>query len=59
MMAREGFEPSLLIFGQVGHGGPEGAYSYVTRVGFRVPVPGAGKDGQTSFVDVGSNIDAG
>ena len=30
-----------------------------TRVGVRVPVPGAGKDGQTSFVDVGSNIDCG
>jgi hypothetical protein len=41
------------------HGGPEGAYSYFTRVGVRVPVPGAGKDGQTSFVDVGSNIDCG
>lgn len=40
-------------------GGPEAAYSYFTRVGVRVPVPGTGKEGQTSFVDVGSNIDCG
>lgn len=35
------------------------AYSSYTRVGVRVPVPAVGKDGQTTFVDVGSNIDCG
>jgi hypothetical protein len=35
------------------------SYSTFTRVGVRVPVPAVGKDGQTSFVDVGSNIDCG
>ena len=35
------------------------AYSSFTRVGVRVPVASAGKDGQSSFVDVGSNIDCG
>lgn len=34
-------------------------YSTFTRVGVRVPVPAVGKEGQTSFVDVGSNIDCG
>ena len=35
------------------------AYSSFTRVGVRVPVASAGKDGQSAFVDVGSNIDCG
>jgi len=35
------------------------AYSSFTRVGVRVPVASAGKDGQSTFVDVGSNIDCG
>ena len=41
--------------------GPNGhaSYSSLTRVGVRVPVPGGGKDGQATFVDVGSNIDCG
>jgi hypothetical protein len=34
-------------------------YSTFTRVGVRVPVPGAGKEGQAQFTDVGSNIDCG
>jgi hypothetical protein len=40
-------------------GGLSTPYSTFMRVGVRVPVPGAGKEGQTSFVDVGSNIDCG
>jgi hypothetical protein len=35
------------------------AYSSFTRVGVRVPVASAGKDGQSTFVDIGSNIDCG
>jgi hypothetical protein len=35
------------------------AYSSFTRVGVRVPVPSGGKDGQSTFADVGSNIDCG
>jgi hypothetical protein len=35
------------------------AYSSFTRIGVRVPIPGAGKEGQTNFADVGSNIDCG
>ena len=34
-------------------------YSSFMRVGVRVPVPSGGKDGQSTFVDVGSNIDCG
>jgi hypothetical protein len=41
--------------GQSGHAG----YSTFTRVGVRVPVPSGGKEGQSTFVDVGSNIDCG
>ena len=40
-------------------GGLSTTYSTFMRVGVRVPVPGGGKEGQTSFVDVGSNIDCG
>lgn len=45
-------------------GGPGGPgvhvpYSSFTRIGVRVPVAGAGKEGQSTFVDVGSNIDCG
>jgi hypothetical protein len=40
-------------------GGLSTPYSTFMRVGVRVPVPGGGKEGQTSFVDVGSNIDCG
>jgi hypothetical protein len=39
--------------------GPHAPFSNFTRVGVRVPVPGAGKEGQGTFVDVGSNIDCG
>jgi hypothetical protein len=34
-------------------------YTNFTRIGVRVPVPSGGKDGQPTFVDVGSNIDCG
>lgn len=47
---------SFLIDAEAGLSTP---YSTFMRVGVRVPVPGAGKEGQTSFVDVGSNIDCG
>jgi hypothetical protein len=47
---------SFLVYSEeAGHTG----YSTFTRVGVRVPVPGAGKDGQAQFTDVGSNIDCG
>lgn len=42
--------------GPGGHGAP---YSSYTRIGVRVPVAGVGKEGQSTFVDVGSNIDCG
>lgn len=35
------------------------AYSSFVRVGVRVPVPSGGKEGQSTFADVGSNIDCG
>ena len=35
------------------------AYSTFVRVGVRVPVLTSGKDGQATFVDVGSNVDCG
>lgn len=35
------------------------SYSSFMRVGVRVPVAGTGKEGQSTFVDVGSNIDSG
>ena len=47
------------IMMQADPSGGHASYSSFTRIGVRVPVPGAGKDGQTSFVDVGSNIDCG
>jgi hypothetical protein len=35
------------------------AYSSFVRVGVRVPVPSGGKEGQSTFADVGSNVDCG
>ena len=35
------------------------SYSSFMRIGVRVPVAGTGKEGQSTFVDVGSNIDSG
>src|SRR4029077_20077570 len=40
-------------------GGGHANYSTYTRVGVRVPVLSGGKEGQSTFVDVGSNIDCG
>lgn len=42
-----------------GPGQGHAPYSSYTRIGVRVPVAGAGKEGQSTFVDVGSNIDCG
>lgn len=42
-----------------GPGPGHAPYSSYTRIGVRVPVAGAGKEGQSTFVDVGSNIDCG
>jgi hypothetical protein len=39
--------------------GAHTSYSTFTRVGVRVPVSAVGKEGQATFVDVGSNIDCG
>jgi hypothetical protein len=35
------------------------SYSSFMRIGVRVPVAGTGKEGQSTFFDVGSNIDSG
>src|ERR1700674_68066 len=50
---------SILVNSDKGLPGADANYSTYTRVGVRVPVPGGGKKGQATFVDVGSNIDCG
>src|SRR5579864_2036688 len=39
--------------------GGSASFTNFTRVGVKVPVASIGKDGQSQFVDVGSNIDCG
>lgn len=50
---------SILVNADVASPGSHVQYSSFTRIGVRVPVPSGGKDGQSTFVDVGSNIDCG
>jgi hypothetical protein len=50
---------SILVNADVATPGSHVQYSSFTRIGVRVPVPSGGKDGQSTFVDVGSNIDCG
>jgi hypothetical protein len=50
---------SILVNPEPAGPGSHAAYSTFTRVGVRVPVPAGGKEGQATFVDVGSNIDCG
>jgi hypothetical protein len=50
---------SILVNSDKGLPGGHANYSTYMRVGVRVPVPGGGKEGQATFVDVGSNIDCG
>src|SRR5258708_4578855 len=50
---------SILVNSDPPGPGSRATYSTFTRVGVRVPVPAGGKEGQTTFVDVGSNIDCG
>jgi len=50
---------SILVNPDPAGPGSHATYSTFTRVGVRVPVLGGGKEGQATFVDVGSNIDCG
>jgi hypothetical protein len=50
---------SILVNSDTGGLAGHATYSTFTRVGVRVPVPAGGKEGQATFVDVGSNIDCG
>ena len=50
---------SILVNSDTGGPGGHANYSTYTRVGVRVPVLSGGKEGQSTFVDVGSNIDCG
>jgi hypothetical protein len=50
---------TILVNADASGSGGHAPYSSYTRIGVRVPVAGAGKEGQASFVDVGSNIDCG
>jgi hypothetical protein len=50
---------SILVNADMAGPNSHASYSSFTRVGVRIPVPGGGKDGQATFVDVGSNIDCG
>jgi hypothetical protein len=50
---------SILVNADAASPGSHVQYSSFTRIGVRVPVPSGGKEGQSTFVDVGSNIDCG